>query len=89
MRKNCSKDREKLLKFEAEGQEFAKNFEITGTVHWCRPDPKKISGRLHKLDNSGCRLTGRNSANKIKFLTRWYKFSWDNKVTLYTESQRG
>ena len=24
MRKNCSSDREKLLKFEAEGQEFAK-----------------------------------------------------------------
>ena len=24
MRKNCSTDREKLLKFEAEGQEFAK-----------------------------------------------------------------
>ena len=26
MRKNCFSDREKLLKFEAEGQEFAKNF---------------------------------------------------------------
>ena len=26
MRKNCSSDREKLLKFEAEGREFAKNF---------------------------------------------------------------
>ena len=25
MRKNCSSDREKLLKFEAEGREFAKN----------------------------------------------------------------
>ena len=25
MRKNCSSDREKLLKFEAKGQEFAKN----------------------------------------------------------------
>ena len=25
MRKNCSTDREKLLKFEAEGREFAKN----------------------------------------------------------------
>ena len=25
MRKNCSSDREKLLKFEAEGQEFSKN----------------------------------------------------------------
>ena len=24
MRKNCSSDREKLLRFEAEGQEFAK-----------------------------------------------------------------
>ena len=24
MRKNCSRDQEKLLKFEAEGQEFAK-----------------------------------------------------------------
>ena len=26
MRKKCSSDREKLLKFEAEGQEFAKLF---------------------------------------------------------------
>ena len=25
MRKNCSSDRENLLKFEAEGREFAKN----------------------------------------------------------------
>ena len=25
MRKNCSSDREKLLKFEAEGREFLKN----------------------------------------------------------------
>ena len=25
VRKNCSSDQEKLLKFEAEGQEFAKN----------------------------------------------------------------
>ena len=25
MRKNCSSDREKTLKFEAEGREFAKN----------------------------------------------------------------
>ena len=25
MRKNCSSDREKLLKFEAEGREFAEN----------------------------------------------------------------
>ena len=29
MRKNCSSDREKLLKFEAEGREFAK---ILGSV---------------------------------------------------------
>ena len=27
MRKNCSSDREKLLKFEAEGREFLKNLE--------------------------------------------------------------
>ena len=27
MRKNCSSDREKLLKFEAEGREFAKSLE--------------------------------------------------------------
>ena len=31
VRKNCSSDEEKLLKFEAEGREFAK-FEITRTV---------------------------------------------------------
>ena len=28
MRKNCSSDQEKLLKFEAEGQEFAKNLRL-------------------------------------------------------------
>ena len=32
VRKNCYSDREKLLKFEAEGQEFAK-FEITRTAY--------------------------------------------------------
>ena len=32
LRKNCSSDREKLLKLEAEGQEFAKNFEIIETI---------------------------------------------------------
>ena len=30
MRKNCSSDREKLLKFEAEGREFAKFLELLG-----------------------------------------------------------
>ena len=30
MRKNCSSDREKLLKFEAEGREFSKNFRLLG-----------------------------------------------------------
>ena len=33
VRKNCSSDREKLLKFKAEGREFAKNFEITRTIY--------------------------------------------------------
>ena len=33
MRKNCSSDREKLLKFKAEGRELAKIFEITGTIY--------------------------------------------------------
>ena len=33
MRKNCSTDREKLLKFEAEGREFFKIFEITRTIY--------------------------------------------------------
>ena len=33
VRKNCSSDREKLLKFEAEGREFAKIFEITRTIY--------------------------------------------------------
>ena len=28
MRKNCSSDREKLLKFEAEGQQFAKSLKL-------------------------------------------------------------
>ena len=32
VRKNCSSDREKLLKFEAEGWEF-QNFEITRTIY--------------------------------------------------------
>ena len=33
MRKNCSGDLEKLLKFEAEGREFFKIFEITRTIY--------------------------------------------------------
>ena len=33
VRKNCSSDREKIVKFEAKGQEFAKNFEITRTIY--------------------------------------------------------
>ena len=33
MRKNCSSDREKLLKFEAEDGEFANKFEITRTIY--------------------------------------------------------
>ena len=33
MRKNCSGDRENLLKNEAEGQDFVKIFEITGTIY--------------------------------------------------------
>ena len=33
MRKNCSGDREKLLKFEAEGREFKIFFEITRTIY--------------------------------------------------------
>ena len=32
MRKNCSSDWEKLLKFEAEGREFVKFFSITRTI---------------------------------------------------------
>ena len=34
VRNNCSSDREKLLKFKAEGLEFAKTFEITRTICW-------------------------------------------------------
>ena len=30
--KNCSSDQEKVLKFEAEGREFCKNFEITRII---------------------------------------------------------
>ena len=33
MRKKCSCDWEKLLKFEAEGREFAKGFNITRTFY--------------------------------------------------------
>ena len=33
MRKNCSSDREKLLKFDAEGQEFAKILRLLVTVY--------------------------------------------------------
>ena len=33
VRKNCSSDQEKLLKFEAEGREFEKKFEITRTIY--------------------------------------------------------
>ena len=33
VRKNCSSDRENLLKFEAESREFAKKIEITKTIY--------------------------------------------------------
>ena len=33
MRKNCSSDREKLLKFKAKGREFEFFFEITRTIY--------------------------------------------------------
>ena len=33
MRKSCSSDREKLLKFENEGREFAKKIEFTRTIY--------------------------------------------------------
>ena len=33
MRKNWSRDREKLLKFEAEGGEFAKIYKVTRTIY--------------------------------------------------------
>ena len=33
VRKNCPSDQEKLLKFEAEGQEFAKIYEITRAIY--------------------------------------------------------
>ena len=33
VRKNASSDQEKLLKFEAEGREFCKLFEITGSIY--------------------------------------------------------
>ena len=33
MIKNCSRDQEFFFEIEAEGQELAKNFEITGTVY--------------------------------------------------------
>ena len=32
VRKNCSSDREKLLKFEAEGREFAKQWKVTTII---------------------------------------------------------
>ena len=33
VRKSCFSDREELLKFEAEGQEFCKIFDITRTIY--------------------------------------------------------
>ena len=30
---NCSSDQERLLEFESEGSEFAKDFEITRTIY--------------------------------------------------------
>ena len=44
MRKIYSSDREKLLKFDAEGQEFTKNFEITCSWSFLR------SNKLEQLE---------------------------------------
>ena len=53
MRKNCSSDREFFLKFEAEGQEFAKKFLTVG--------PKIFGNKirhLHKNKNKKRKITG-------------------------------
>ena len=44
VRKNCSSDREKLLKFEAEGQEFEKIFESTRTIYFKQWKVRTIFG---------------------------------------------
>ena len=58
MRKNCSSDREKLLKFEAEGQEFSKYLrsleQFIQTVQNYNSNWKKILGFRNlqeKLEN--------------------------------------
>ena len=50
MRKKCSSDREKLLKFKAEVREFAKKFEITRTIY-------SNSERSEQVLVTGCFLT--------------------------------
>ena len=47
VRRNCSSDPEKLLKFEAEGQEFEIYFEITRTIYL-------NSERLEQFSVTGC-----------------------------------
>jgi hypothetical protein len=42
VRTNCSSDQEDLLKFEAEGQEFTKKFEITRTMYSNSEMPKQF-----------------------------------------------
>ena len=46
MRKNCSSDREKLLKFEAEGREFAKILRSLEQFIQVVKGQKKIGNRM-------------------------------------------
>ena len=75
MRKKCSSDYEKLLKFEAEGQEFAKCFEIIRTIY-------SNSERSEKILVTECFLTCSSRFLRSKKLEQLYviqigKKYWD------------
>ena len=58
MRKNYSIDREKLLKFEAEGQEFCKISEITRTIY---SNSERLEQFLRSLEHFFQTVKGQNN----------------------------
>ena len=70
MRNNCSSDREKLLKFEAEGPDFAKNFRsLAQFIRTVKPIGKKKSLGSRNMQE---KRKGQNNIWKRTFFTKKY-----------------
>ena len=79
MRKNCSSNREKLLKFKTEGREFSKFLKILD-----------LQSRISKLLEQFFRTVGQdNFGNKIPFLSPRYDVTQCETLTIIPPSFNG